>query len=80
MIDVDQRDDLYSNLWNNQIECKIHYEKPLHEMGAYNHLESPPMMASVASVLSKRVLSLPFYPELSDSEIEYIASRVLANV
>ena len=80
VIDVDQRDDLYSNLWNNQIETKIHYEKPLHEMGAYNHLQSPPIMASVASVLSKRVLSLPFYPELSDSEIEYIASRVLANV
>ena len=80
VIDVDQRDELYSNLWNNQIECKIHYDKPLHELGAYNHLQAPPVMASVASVLSQRVLSLPFYPELSDSEVEYIASRVLANV
>ena len=80
VIDVAQRDDLYANLWNNQIETKIHYSKPLHEMGAYNHLESPPVMVSVASVLSQRVLSLPFYPELSDSEIEYIADRVIANV
>jgi dTDP-4-amino-4,6-dideoxygalactose transaminase len=37
-------------------------------------------MLSVASALSQRVLSLPIYPELSDSEVEYVTDQVLKNV
>jgi len=30
--------------------------------------------------MSRRVLSLPFYPELTDLEVEYIIDQVLALV
>jgi len=32
---------------------------------------------SVASALSRRVLSLPCYPELTDLEVDYIIDAVL---
>jgi dTDP-4-amino-4,6-dideoxygalactose transaminase len=37
-------------------------------------------MLSVATALCQRVLSLPIYPELSDSEVEYVTDRVLKSV
>ena len=39
-----------------------------------------PGMLSTSSVLARRVLSLPFYPELSDSEVEIIADEVIHHV
>jgi dTDP-4-amino-4,6-dideoxygalactose transaminase len=36
-----------------------------------------PDILSVASAMSRRVLSLPFYPELSDLEVEYIIDQVI---
>ncbi len=38
---------------------------------------SGPDILSCASSLSRRVLSLPLYPELTDLEVEYIIDQVL---
>jgi len=45
-------------------------------MNCFANTDKPDMFAS-ASSLSRRVLSLPIYPELTDLEIEYIADQVL---
>lgn len=74
VIDVDNRDQLKQDLANQGIETKIHYEKPLHE--EYHHYAGPNSLLSCASALSRRVLSLPIYPELTDSEVEHIANQV----
>lgn len=76
VIDVDQRDILQQNLAIKQIETRIHYKSPLHELPAYSSYTSPDIL-SVASALSRRVLSLPIYPELTDLEVEYIIDSVL---
>jgi dTDP-4-amino-4,6-dideoxygalactose transaminase len=76
VIDVDQRDVLQRNLALKKIETKIHYEQPLHELPAYVDCSGPDIL-SVASAMSRRVLSLPFYPELTDLEVEYIIDQVL---
>jgi dTDP-4-amino-4,6-dideoxygalactose transaminase len=76
VIEVDHRDLLRDLLYTIGIECKVHYERPLHEMEPYAGLPGPSML-SAASALSRRVLSLPFYPELTDSEIEYVADQVI---
>jgi len=76
VIDVDQRDILQRNLVLKKIETKIHYEQPLHELPAYEKCSGPDIL-SVASAMSRRVLSLPFYPELTDLEVEYIIDQVL---
>ena len=58
------------------IETKIHYREPLHELPAYADYTGPDIL-SVASALSRRVLSLPIYPELTDLEVEYVIDAVL---
>jgi dTDP-4-amino-4,6-dideoxygalactose transaminase len=76
VIDVDQRDILKRNLDIHNIETKIHYAHPLHELPVYADLPGPDIL-SAASSLSRRVLSLPIYPELTDLEVEYIIDQVL---
>jgi hypothetical protein len=76
VIDVDGRDTLAQNLAIKGIETKVHYREPLHELPAYADYAGPDIL-SVASSLSRRVLSLPVYPELTDLEVEYIIDSVL---
>ena len=76
VIEVDNADVLQRNLDIRKIETKIHYRNPLHELPAYQQFAGPDMM-SVASMLSRRVLSLPIYPELTDLEVEYIIDQLI---
>ena len=76
VIDVDNRDILQRNLAIKGIETRVHYKEPLHELPAYADYAGPNIL-SVASALSRRVLSLPLYSELSDLEVEYIIDLVL---
>jgi dTDP-4-amino-4,6-dideoxygalactose transaminase len=79
VIDVDRRDILQRNLELKHIETRVHYREPLHELSAYSSCTGPDIL-SVASALSRRVLSLPCYPELTDLEVEYIIDSVLGAV
>ena len=76
VIDCDARDVLKRNLELVGIETRVHYREPLHELPAYSDYAGPDIL-SVASALSRRVLSLPIFPELSDLEVEYIIDSVL---
>lgn len=76
-IEVDNRDIVAKNLAIHGIETRVHYREPLHELPAYAGYTQPNML-SVASSLSRRVLSLPLYPELTDLEVEYIIDQVVS--
>lgn len=76
VVDVDDRDVVQSKLEQRGIETKVHYQHPLHELGAYQQYDGPSIL-SAASSLSRRCLSLPIYPELEDAEVEYVVSSVL---
>jgi len=76
VIVVDDRETLYANLQNDGISCKIHYEKPLHEISCFRNRGNLDML-SKASILSRKVLSLPLFPELTNDEVEYVIERVL---
>jgi dTDP-4-amino-4,6-dideoxygalactose transaminase len=76
VIDVDNRDVLASNLAIRGIETRVHYREPLHELPAYAGYTGPDIL-SAASALSRRVLSLPLYSELTDLEVEYIIDSLL---
>lgn len=79
VIDVDNRDEVAQKLKWAGIETKVHYQYPLHELPAYQQYQGPTIL-SAASSLSRRCLSLPIYPELTDSEVEHIANAVLVAV
>ena len=57
------------------IETKIHYPYTLGELPIARELPHPDML-SMSVMLSRGLLSLPMYPELTDSEVEYIAESV----
>ena len=45
-------------------------------MPAYQQCQGPDILSG-ASALSRRCLSLPLYPELTDLEVEYVIDQVL---
>lgn len=77
VIEVDNRDRLADRLKRCGIETKVHYSEPLWTLPAYQTCHSSERFFSCAEALSKRCLSLPIYPELSDGEVEYIIDQVL---
>ena len=76
VIDIDNRDTVKAGLAEKGIETKIHYEYVLPDLPAYRKYPAPNMLGACYS-LSRRVLSLPIYPELTDGEVEYIIKSVL---
>jgi dTDP-4-amino-4,6-dideoxygalactose transaminase len=55
-----------------QIETRIHYREPLHELPAYAAVARTGHAECGQQALARRVLSLPLYPELTDLEVDYI--------
>jgi dTDP-4-amino-4,6-dideoxygalactose transaminase len=76
VIDTDCRDQLQQHLKSHKIETRIHYQQPVHELPAYQQYPGPDILSG-ASALSRRCLSLPLYPELTDLEVEYVIDQVL---
>ena len=79
-LEIDHRDAIMEQLSLRKIETKIHYRYPLHEVGVYATSCGGPDFFAAASSLARRCLSLPFYPELSDLQVEYIADQVISLV
>lgn len=79
VIALDDRNLLMNHLFKHKIEAKIHYEQTISELPTAKFLCSKTLdFLSTSCMLSRSVLSLPIYPELLDSEVEYIASMVKA--
>ena len=76
VVEIDHRDAVRHSLLSEGVECKIHYDRPLHELEPYANFTGPTAMGT-ASALARRVLSLPFYPELTDKQTEEIADKVI---
>jgi dTDP-4-amino-4,6-dideoxygalactose transaminase len=70
------RNSLHTHLLTDGIDSKIHYEYVLGDLPSAKNLVKPDML-STSVMLSRGVLSLPIYPELTDNEVEYIAEKVI---
>jgi dTDP-4-amino-4,6-dideoxygalactose transaminase len=67
-----QRDDLAASLKSRGIQTGIHYPVPLHRqpsVGSEAHLP-------VTEEYVDEILSLPMHPQLSDADVDYVASAV----
>ncbi len=71
-----RRDALLDFLKERKIYCGLHYPIPVHEQEAYAGVRCVPEGAPAASRASKRILSLPMHPDLSDEQVEYVAEAV----
>ena len=75
-IRVKNRDDLMANLQANGIGCGVHYPIPLHLQDAYRTLKHKVGDFPVAEETASEFVSLPIYPELTEKQIQYVASTV----
>jgi dTDP-4-amino-4,6-dideoxygalactose transaminase len=76
VIEVDDRDGLQAHLSEMGITTLIHYPIPIHLQKAYAGLNMGVGSFPVAERLAKRILSLPLYPGISESQIGYVASVI----
>jgi dTDP-4-amino-4,6-dideoxygalactose transaminase len=76
VIFVENREGLQKYLGENGIGTGLHYPVPLHLQTAYDHLGYKEGDFPVAEMLSKKLLSLPMYPQLTHSQIEYVVENI----
>lgn len=78
VVRVKNRDALRKHLRARGIGTGVHYPEPLHLTPAYRELKYP-MRGSlpVSEALAPEILSLPMYPELSDSQVEQVSEALL---
>jgi len=71
----DSRDKLLNYLLIEGIEAKVHYPRPLSDLPVTQKYKSPDML-STSVMLCGGLLSLPIYPELTDTEVEFISEKI----
>ncbi len=71
-----KRDALRSHLADNGIATGVHYPIALPNLQAYSYLGHREEDFPVATRLSKEILSLPMFPELTRSQVEYVAENI----
>jgi dTDP-4-amino-4,6-dideoxygalactose transaminase len=75
-VNVTQRDKLSNYLLKNGVETLIHYPIPIHlqkSLAQYGYKKGD---FPVTEKLSKTELSLPIYPTLDDTQIEYVCELI----
>ena len=76
IVQTDHRDALMAHLEKRGVGTRIHYPIPIHLQRASKDLgyKLGSLLKTEAQV--KRILSLPIYPELNDSEVDYVIQAV----
>lgn len=76
VIQVSERERLMNYLASVGVETKIHYPIQLHLQPAAVALGYKEGDFPVAESISKKMMSLPIYPELHDDEVNYIVNSI----
>jgi dTDP-4-amino-4,6-dideoxygalactose transaminase len=76
-VSAGSRDKLLAYLNANDVESRVYYPVPLHEMKAFKAAKVSGELKAVEDV-KKRVLSIPMHPFLKDNEIDYIIKTIRA--
>ncbi|MFC2061243.1 DegT/DnrJ/EryC1/StrS family aminotransferase [Elusimicrobiota bacterium] len=76
VIIASQRDELKAKLNEDGISTAVHYPVPLHLQPSFSFMGYKKGDFPVAERVTKSCLSLPMYPELKASQIEYISDKI----
>ena len=71
-----RRDDLKKHLEANKVGCALHYPLPLHLQKCYASLGYKAGDFPVTEKAARECLSLPIYPELTDDQIQRVATVI----
>lgn len=73
----DRRDDILKLLAEREIYCGIHYPIPLHLQQAYAYLGYRAGDFPIAEAAAQRILSLPMFPEITDTQIDQVCEELV---
>lgn len=76
VIKCDRRDELRRHLSEMGLDTMVHYPVPIHRQAAYRFLGYKARDLPKTTRLSRRILSLPIYPELTMAHVNRICSAV----
>lgn len=76
VIRTNKREKLMQFLKNNGVSSTIHYPIPLHLQKALKKLGYKKGDFPVTEKLSKEILSLPMFPELTEKEVRYVCTVI----
>jgi dTDP-4-amino-4,6-dideoxygalactose transaminase len=71
-----ERDRLIADLHARGIGAGVHYPIPIHEQAPYAGIRTVPHNAPVSTLLSRQILSLPLYPEMTEAQVAEVARAV----
>jgi dTDP-4-amino-4,6-dideoxygalactose transaminase len=71
------RDDLQKYLGELKIGTSLHYPIPLHLQPAYVHFGYRKGDLPITEQLTSEILSLPMFPHILPSQLEYVAEKIL---
>jgi dTDP-4-amino-4,6-dideoxygalactose transaminase len=73
---ADRRDELQAHLTAHGVPTIIYYPQPLHLQQCYADQGWSAGDFPVSEAVSRRILPLPMYPELTDEQVDYVAAQV----
>lgn len=76
VIETAKRDQLQQHLAEHGVPTLIHYPVPIHLQKAFDFLGYKAGDFPVAEKLSREILSLPIYPELTQPQVTYICEKI----
>jgi len=76
VVHLEQRDTVAAMLNEAGIATGLHYPIPIHLQDAYHHLGYHQGDFPNAERSAARLLSLPMYPELTETEVDYVCDRL----
>ncbi len=76
VIKAERRDALAKYLKENGIDTAIHYPIALHNMNAYHYLNYTREDFPLASYNEDKILSLPMFPELTQEQMTFVATKI----
>ncbi len=76
VIKVKDREKFINHLEKFGIGYSIHYPKPIHLQKAYEFLNYREGSLPVSEELSRTVISIPLFPEMTDEEVDYVINVI----
>lgn len=73
---AEKRDELAEHLKKNEIGYSIYYPMPLHLQKCFEYLGYKKGDFPVAEKVSKEIIALPIYPEITVDEVEYVCETI----
>ena len=74
-----RRDDMIKLLNEKSISWAVHYPHPLPFLEAYKYKKHLPAEFPVSCQVTREIISLPIYPELTESQVDLICDQILEN-